>query len=227
MNLNKSIVFICVSIFYSIILKFGWALFPHIFSSMLVIKTVSVLSFLSGLAVIVFAIYFIKEVNVRNSKKFNVLVLLALLGPAYYMFKHFVELIFLFNNLSLKLYDFSPDLHLLISIYNVNSNSQVIFWLGSVFMISLYYVLYKSIKLDMVSFKRAIGLVLIGTILTATIRSFGFFVYLFYPDLVFFHNPSPLIYLISFTIFLFTSLLSLNFFLRLYRIENRAVIFNI
>ena len=227
MNLKKTIVIVFTGIIYMVILKLSKFLFPGAFNSILVIKTVHILSFLSGISVILFGMYFMKEVNGKDNLKLNLAVFLAMIGPIYYTCRHIAGILIKFNGLSLKVYDFSPGLHQAISSFSVSSYSQFIFWLSSIFVFSFFYLLYKNLSTGFDGLSKAIRFVLYGTILTVVFRSFSLFVYLFLPNSILIHNPPMIIHLLGFMIFLFSSLVLLHFLIKLYQIEDNTSILKI
>jgi len=224
MNLRKAIIFILASIIYTIILKISKFLIPDIFSSIYITQTAYVLSLLVGLFSIIFGLCFIKEVIGKNNIQLKSSVYLALFGPAFLMLIHLSDIIRISNKLSLKIYDFSPWLYNLILVNNVKSFSQIVLWLSSIFIFYFFFILYKNLSSKNKELKKANYLVLFGTGLNAVFRSFGFIIYLLFPRSGLIINPPTIIYLIGFLIFLFTSLVSLNFFWKLYRIEDYSEI---
>ncbi|TFG67359.1 MAG: hypothetical protein E4H27_09110 [Anaerolineales bacterium] len=61
MKLKKAIIFVCAGIIYTIILNISRFLLPDLFTLINMIKTTHVLSFLTGLSILVFGWYFIHE----------------------------------------------------------------------------------------------------------------------------------------------------------------------
>jgi hypothetical protein len=112
MDLKKSIMLIVAGIIFTVILKFSNFFFPDVFNSILITKIVSLLSFLSGITVLIFGVYFIKDLSGKKNLKMNIVILLAMIGPFYFTARHFVKIIMVFNDLSLKLYEVSPVLNL-------------------------------------------------------------------------------------------------------------------
>ncbi len=224
MNLRKAIIFVLASIIYTIILKISGILLPDIFSSIYITQTAYVLSFLVGLFSIIFGLCFIKEVIGKNNIQLKSSVYLALFGPAFLMLIHLSDIIRISNKLSLKIYDFSPWLYNLILVNNWKSFSQIVLWLSSIFIFYFFFILYKNLSSKNKELKKANYLLLFGTGLNAVFRSFGLIIYLLFPNSGLIINPPMIIYLIGFLIFLFTSLVSLNFFWKLYRIEDYSKI---
>jgi hypothetical protein len=224
MDLRRAIIFILASIIYTIILKIGKILTPGIFSSIYITQTAHILSFLVGLFSIIFGLYFIKEVIGKNNIRLKSSVYLALIGPAFLMLIHLSDFIRLSNKLSLKIYDFSPSLYNLILVHNVKPFSQIVLWLSSIFIFYFFFILYNNLSSINKELKKANYLVLFGTALNAVFRSFGLIIYLLFPKSGLIIDPPMIIFLIAFLIFLFTSLVSLNFFLKLYRVEDYSKI---
>ena len=173
MDLKKSIMLIVAGIIYTIILKFSNFLFPDVFNSILIIKIVSLLSFLSGITVLIFGVYFIKDLSGKKYLKMNIAILLAMIGPFYFTVRHFIKIIIVFNDLSLKLYKVSPGLHHTLSSFNMHRSSQLIFVLSSFFIFIFFYVMLKNLNLNVSDLSKTIHLVLVGILLTLVFRTFG------------------------------------------------------
>jgi hypothetical protein len=224
MDLKKAIIFVLAGVLYTIILKISHFIIPDIFRAIYVTQTVYVISLLVGLSAILFGLYFIKEAIGENKKRLKFSLYLAMVGPACLMVIHLIDLIRVSNRLSLALYDFSPALYHLIVESNWHPFSQIVPWFSSIFIFYFFFILYKNLSNKNNELIKANYLVLFGTALTAVFRSFDLVFYLFFPKPVLMTNPPKIIYLLGFFIFLFTSLVSLNFFLKLYRIKDYSKI---
>jgi hypothetical protein len=220
MNLKKAIIFVCAGIIYTIILKICLFLLPDFFTSDNMIKTTHVLSFLTGLSALVFGWYFIKEVIVNNNIRLKIAVWVAMIGPAFFALRHLLDIIQVFNNLSLSVYDFSPGLYQAIVLNPLNTIHTPVAWLSALFIFYFFYLLYKQMNDKQTDLKKANYLVLMGAGLTIVFRSFAFFTHLFYPGSPLMRDPSWTIYGLGFLIFLFISLAMLNFLLKLYQTKD-------
>ena len=224
MDLKKSIMLIVAGIIFTVILKFSNFFFPDVFNSILITKIVSLLSFLSGITVLIFGVYFIKDLSGKKNLKMNIVILLAMIGPFYFTARHFVKIIMVFNDLSLKLYEVSPGLHHILSSFNMHSSSQLILVLSSFFIFIFFYMMLKNLNQNITDLSKTIRLVLVGILLTLVFRTFGLFVYLVFPRSDLIPNPPLILHLIGFFIFLFSSLVLLIFFRKLYSIDDYYMI---
>ena len=219
MNLKNASILVIIGIIYTIVIKISQYLFPDIFSYVFITNITHIFSILTSLFLILFGLYFIKEVIGQNKIHFKLTVLAALLGPAYFILLHLRELVRLSSKLSLGLYDFSPNVYNLIVTGTLKPISQIIVWLSSILICYFFFVLNKNLSMQYEDLKKAVFLVLMGTAITVVFRTFGFITYLFYPDYIFKGSPPPIILLLSILIFLFLSVVSLMFFWKLYKIE--------
>jgi hypothetical protein len=222
--MKKSIVFLLAGICYTIILKICIIIFPDIFTSIYISQTGNIFSVLVGLSFILFGLYFIKEVVGKNHLKLKVSVYLAISGPLFLMLLHLSNIIRLSDKLSLKLYYLSPFLHDLVIANNFKSLHQIVIFLSALFILNFLYVLYKNLSTENKNLKGRNFLMLIGFALTAALRSFSSVIYFLFPDSPLMYDPPKILYLIGFLIFLFTSLVSISFFLKLYRVMDYSKI---
>ncbi len=220
MNFRKSVILIMAAIIYTIVLKIGIFLLPELFTFRSIIKIVDILSLFPGVSAILFGLYFIKEVIADNNIRLKISVYLAMVGPTYFMLVHLSKIIRISGEITLKIYNFSPWLYQVILLDTATFLSRIILWLSSIFILYFFYILYCNIRDEYSELKKANYWALVGCGLTMIFRSFGFFVYAFFPSSTLMHDPPKIIYLTGFLIFLFTSLIVLNFCLKLYRVEN-------
>jgi hypothetical protein len=224
MNLKNAINFVCAGIIYTIVLKISLFLIPDLFTSINMIKAIHILSFLTSLTVLLFGWYFIKEIISKNNTKLKIAVWVAMIGPAFFTLRRLFDIIWVFNDLSLMVYKFSPGLYHFISSSPLNAFSPTVVWLSALFIFHFFYLLFKQMNDENAALKKAIFLVLIGAGLTIIFRSFAFFTSLFFADSALIHDPPGIIHGLGFLIFLFTSLVILNFLRGLYQTEDYSKI---
>ena len=83
---------------------------------------------------------------------------------------------------------------------------------------------FKNLNSVYDELKKACYFVLYGSGLNAAFRSFAFFISIFYSDSTLINTTPAIIYIIGYIIFLFTSMVSIHFFMKLYRIEDYSKI---
>ena len=220
MNLKKVIIFIQAGIIYTIILKISRFVMPDHFSSVSMLQVIHVLSFLTGLSALIFGWYFIKEIIGKNNIRLKIAVWVAVIGPAFFALRHLSDIIWIFNSLSLSVYNLSPGLYQFLSSSPLNAFSTPVMWLSALFIFYFFYLLYKNMNDENTALKKANYLVLIGAGLTIIFRSFAFFTYLFFPDSSLIRDPHWTIYGLGFLIFLFISLVIFAFMFKLYQTKD-------
>ena len=227
MDIKKAIVFLLAGISYTIFFKICGFIIPDISTSIYIGQTNYIFLLFVGLSFILFGLYFIKEVVGKNHIKLKVSVYLAMSGPAFFMLIHLSNIIRLSNKLSLKVYDLSPFLHNLIIANNFKPLHQIVILLSAIFIFNFFYVLYKNLSTENKDLKTINFILLIGFAFTVMFRSFSVVIYFLFPNSSLMYHPPMIVYLIGFLIFLFTSLVSISFFLKLYRVMDYSKIIRI
>ncbi len=227
MDIKKAIVFLLAAISYTILINVCIIILPDIFSTISFARIDYIFLFFLGLSFIVFGFYFIKEAVGKNHIKLKTSVYLAMTGPAFFMFINLVHTIRLSDKLTFKLYELSPFLHQFILGTNFKTLNIIVELLGAIFLFYFVYVLYKSLNNENKELKKLNYLLLIGCALDVIPRSFSFVIYFLFPDSGLISDPPMFLYVIGFLIFLFKYLVSIGFFLKLYRVKDYSKLLRI
>jgi hypothetical protein len=227
MNLKKAIIFLLATLSYTILLNICIIILPDIFNSISFFRIENIFLFFLGLSFIVFGLYFIKEAVGKNRVKLKTSIYLAMTGPAFFMFINLYYIIKYSDRLALKLYELSPFLHQFILGTNFKPLNIIVELLGAIFLFYFVYVLYKSLNTENKELKKLNYLLVIGYALDAVPRAFSFVISFLFPDSGLISDPPKILFVISFLIFLFKYLVSISFFLKLYRVKDYSRILKI
>ncbi len=204
MNLRDASLLLIIGLIYTLIYKFIYTLFPHLNPHSVIGNLLSVLWFLATFTIIIFAFYFIKEIqqlskNVANYLKFVIFLTLLLL-----IVKLFFDILPGTITINKFVFDFIRILNTL--------------------AILLFLISFNEILINDIPIKKAAQLAIWGYILSFLLGliSISFYTVFFITDKEI--TSSAFISLIAALVFIFSVIAAVNFLLKLRSIKDLSTV---
>jgi hypothetical protein len=148
MNLKNATLFLIVSVCYLFLVRTVSTIFPSVFMSSLIVRSVQILSLIANLGPVLFFYFFYKEYVTEDQPKLKRVTLLTLIGSGLLPLLYLRGLFMVFENLSMKLYQFSPHLYGVVHYQNIGLIGLMITFLVAVLFLLFLLFFLKEIEID-------------------------------------------------------------------------------
>ena len=149
MNLKNATLFLIVSVCYIFFIRtVVSAIFPDVFINQLVVRIVQISSLIANLGPVLFFYFFYKEYVSENQQALKRITLLTLIGSGLLPLLYLRGLFLIFEDLSAKLYQFSPLLYEVVHYQNFGLIGLMITFLVAVLFLLFLLFFMKEIEID-------------------------------------------------------------------------------
>jgi hypothetical protein len=211
MNLKKVTLLAAISISYTFLLRNLGTFLPVIFSSLPVARAVSLLSFLAGLAIVLFFVLFSKRYVRKEQPRLQKASILAIIGSGAMLYLNVKSLALIFKT------QVSP--YLVMYFLRSHFIDPLILWVSSMFILIFSIVFHQETRHEEETrLRKATLFAVIGSSIGSLERTFVLVNYLFYSRPIgWFTHLSTKTAIILTPIYLFSFLAILYFFLSFYQ----------
>lgn len=206
MNLKKATLSAIVGICYLFVSRTTGTFFPGIFKNLLVAQVSVVMSFLAGLTIVVFFISFYQGYVQKEQVELKNASVLAIIGSSAMLLLHVKGLLLVF------------DVYIFPQLIRSNYFEPIIPWVSSILILLFFIVFHKEmLHKECVGLRKATLLAVIGSSITALLRTFLLFNYLCFREFRWFSDLPARVSIILLPVVAFSFFTGLYFFLSFYR----------
>jgi len=223
--LNLAIILVIVGYSYFFLIRILGTIFPGLFHNQFVIKSIQILSFLAAGSIVFFFISFYREFIKAEQNELKVTTILTIIGSAVLLLFYLKGIYMVFTGLQNFIIEKHPLLHDLAKSDSVDIFSQISVWLTSLFVLLFFNTFYKQYKKEkMTVMKKAVFWGYLGSAVSFLIRSFSFFIFLFYAQSRVLMGYKNTIYFILFPFVAFGFITIIYFLIIFYSEQQKLVI---